>query len=288
MTVCIATLCFNEADESPMVVVAADRMVTLGSFMEFEHANSKMKTVSPYALVLIAGDTLVGTRLAQEVCSSMAGTNPPIADVASALSRHYHATRQGSMEESILKPRGLDLASYFGRHASLNPQVTMMLDQQLAQFNLGVELLLAGIDPSGGHAYSIHNPGGPELQHDVIGYSAIGSGSIHALQAMVGFKHHAKTPFMDGLYRTYAAKRRSEVALGVGLDTDLFVISRAGTIRLEKSDLDRLDEVYSDTRQQEERALQSSLSGLSVKVLGDIADAGTMETPRPEPSEDSN
>lgn len=253
-----------------MALVAADRMVTLAGFMEFEHANPKMAHVSPYAVVLIAGDTLLGTRLATDVCATMAGTNPPLAAIASALSQHYAATRQTVMEEQLLKPRGLDLGSYYGRHATLNSQITMMLDQRLSEFNLGVELLLTGIDSDGAHIYSIHNPGGPELQHDVIGYGAIGSGAIHANQSMIGFGHHATVPFRDALYRTYAAKRRAEVAPGVGRDTDLIVISAEGTRMLDEEQIEELSKMYGSTQKATEQSLQKNLEELSIEVLKKI------------------
>jgi hypothetical protein len=40
-------------------------MVTLGGFIEFEHAMPKMQTESTRAVAMTAGDTLIGTRIAR-------------------------------------------------------------------------------------------------------------------------------------------------------------------------------------------------------------------------------
>lgn len=116
MTVCIAALCRNEGQ--PHAVVAADRMVTLGNFIEFEHAVPKMAISSPHAIAMVAGDTLTGVRLSQEVAGGMAGTNPPIVAIAQQLATHYEATRSARIEQQILAPRGLNWQTYYGGHAA--------------------------------------------------------------------------------------------------------------------------------------------------------------------------
>src|SRR4051794_24783722 len=78
---------------------------------------------------------------------------------------------------------------------------------------------------TGGHIYSVQNPGRPELLNDIIGYAANGSGTIHALQSMIGLGHSPEAEYHTTVFRVYASKRRAEVAPGVGADTDLAVIS---------------------------------------------------------------
>jgi hypothetical protein len=211
MTLCMAAICAGE-DRKPLAVVAADRMVTYGGFIEFEHTVPKMAHPTPYAVAMIAGDTLMGTTLARGVATDCIGTSPPVSDVAGRLAQRYMELRRVELENQILSVRGLDLQTYYGAHQALSPQVVMMLDQQMSQFNLGVELILAGVDGSGAHLYSIHNPGQPARDHDVIGYCAVGSGGIHALQAMIGFRHSSESGLRETLFRVYSAKRRAEVA----------------------------------------------------------------------------
>lgn len=264
MTICLAALC-SEGDEDPRAVVAADRMVTYGGFIEFEHTMPKVAHASPYALAMVAGDTLVGTRLARAVADSVAGTSPKVVEIAQSLAQHYETVRQEQVEHQILVPRGLNLATFYGAHASLNGQITMMIDQQMLGFNLNVELLLAGVDDDGAHIYSIMNPGRPETQHDIIGYAAAGSGAIHALQSMIGFRHSADADVKETVFRVYASKRRAEVAPGVGHDTDMAVISRDGVKWLSEETLKQLGVLYDDFQQSTDAAVDKELKDLDLE-----------------------
>jgi hypothetical protein len=248
VTLCLAALCREGEgdDEERRVVVAADRMVTYPGFIEFEHTSSKIAEMSVFALAMVAGSALVGNRMVTETATALSGTTPRVAEIATQLSRQYEAVRAEQIEHQILMPRGLDYVAFYDRHATLNGQLTMMLDQQMAQFNPEVELLLAGLDDSGAHIFTVHNPGGPELQHDMIGYAAVGSGWIHAMQSMIGFRHSASADFNETVFRVYASKRRSEVAPGVGLDTDMCTLSPAGVHWLTKEEKQKLEGFYED------------------------------------------
>jgi hypothetical protein len=248
-------------------------MVTLGGFIEFEHAVPKMAPASTRALAMSAGDTLVGTRIAQEIADSLTGT-PPVIEIAQQLAMHYEATRMARIEQQVLALRGLNWQTYYAGHASFNPQITVMLDQQMQQFNLGVEFLLAGVDDTGAHIYSIQNPGQPEYLHDVIGYAAIGSGAIHAVQSMIGFAHSANAEYQETLFRVYASKRRSEVAPGVGLDTDMAIISTGGIHWLSVQDIDELRKIYEDFESSTTAALTKQLDAFK---LGEPAEKGSTD-----------
>jgi hypothetical protein len=264
MTVCIAALC-NEGDE-PRAIVAADRMVTLGSFIEFEHAlpRMKMQETSSFAVAMVAGDTLLGTRIAGAVADAAAGSTPPMASLAVQLATRYAEARRDQIEEQLLIPRALSLNDYYTAHASLNSQIVAMLDAYMSSFNLEVELLLAGVDPSGAHIHTVHNPGAQDRKHDVIGYAAIGSGAIHALQSLIGFRHAGTADYHETVFRVYASKRRSEVAPGVGHDTDMAVISHAGVHWLTEGELAQLALIYEDFGLSTDHALKEKLDGFSL------------------------
>jgi len=257
-------------------VVATDRMVSLGGFIEFEHAVPKMMTASTRALAMSAGDALIGTQILREVVASLTGS-PTILEMAQQLAANYAATRTARLEQNLLALRGLTLQSFYGAHNSLSPQIVMMLDQQMQQFNLGVEVVLAGVDESGAHIYSVQNPGQPQTLHDVIGYVAIGSGAIHAIQSMIGFGHTGDADYHETVFRVYASKRRSEVAPGVGLDTDMAVIEAGGIHWLSGEELEQLRGIYEEFEGSTTAALTKQLAAFK---LGDPkADNGKSGTP---------
>jgi len=258
MTVCLAALCEN----GRTVVVAADRMVTFGGIIEFEHTVPKMTPTTSLAMVMVAGDTLLGTELAQTVAAQVRGTTPSINTIAVALGQEFQAIRRREMEVEILVPRALDLNSYYGAHASLNGQIVVGLDHNLTQFSLGVELLLGGVDEEGSHIYSISNPNQVRC-HDIIGHGAVGSGAIHALQSMIGFRHDATARLGETVFRAYASKRRSEAAPGVGRDTDLAIVSEHGIRRLSDDELKNMSSILDEHQASTTDALRAKLDALS-------------------------
>jgi hypothetical protein len=110
----------------------------------------------------------------------------------------------------------------------------------------------------------VQNPGGSDRLLDIIGYGAIGSGTIHALQSMIGFRHSPDGDYLHTVFTVYASKRRAEVAPGVGQDTDMAVISTSGVHWLTEHELGRLSEMYEDFRSSTDATLTEKLSNFSL------------------------
>ncbi len=247
MTICLGALCAQDAGRPcSAAVVASDRMVTLGGLIEFDHSAPKVTRLGLTAVGLIAGDALTGSKLLGDVATSNSGPSDSVGDLASHLARTYAEVRLARAEAALLLPRGLSLQTYYDSHQRLLPQLVGAIDQQLCQFDLGVEVLLVGVDRSGSHLFTVTNPGGRCDTHDVIGYAAIGSGALHALQAMIGFRHATSQDLHRTVFRAYAAKRQAEVAPGVGRETDLLVVDEAGVFRLGHRTLEQLERLFAE------------------------------------------
>jgi 20S proteasome alpha/beta subunit len=272
VTVCIAALCRAD-DGEPRAIVATDRMVTAGDFLEFEHSGSKMVQLTDKAAVMVAGNTLDGMRLVNEAAADDLPEH--IVAIATTLGERYGAARLERAEQAALTPHGLSLDSFHGMHRGLNEQVVMLLENQLSQFNLGVELLLAGVDDSGAHIYTNGNPGGGNTNHDPIGWAAIGIGAPHVLSTMAGYVHSATADYKQTLFRVYAAKRGAEVAPGVGRETEMAVISNEGLERLSSDDLERLALIFDGFRSITGLELQKQLDAFHPEGGPDGADGNT-------------
>lgn len=271
MTVCLAALCGNGEDSR--VVVAADRMVSAGGFMEFEHRGSKIVELADHALVMVAGDTNEGMRLVHQAAAEI-GDSTPVPGIAEDLGERYATARLRRAEQSLLGTRGLDLNSYYQVQGTLNPQMVAMIDNGFANWDLGVELLLAGVDESGAHIHTNHNPGGGNQDHRPVGWTSIGSGAIHVIPSMAGFEHAPHAGYGQTLFRVYASKRRAEVAPGVGHETDVAVVSREGIKRLTSQELQQLDSIYEN--------FLSTTSNELAKQLDSFDPEGTQVMNRPE------
>ncbi len=245
MTVCIGALATKKDNHSENVIVASDRMVSLGGFMEFEHGVSKIGKLSNKSVALVAGDTLVGSQIVDASRNKIAlSSELTILEIAKIVADTYAEKRDEIIESQVFRPRGITRDEFYNDYQNkLLQNIAYQLDQLVANWNVGVEIIVAGVDDFGAHLYTIVNPG---TYTDVyqIGYNAVGSGAIHAMQSLIGFAHSPYQELNRTIFCTFAAKKRGEVAPGVGKETDLFVISKDGITELSQNQITELEELY--------------------------------------------
>jgi len=251
MTVCIGAIS-HWAPDGQAVVVASDHMVTMGGFMQYEHDVPKIKFVSSKICVMMAGDTLSATTLIQQLSSHFRTGEPSVEDVVNTAKTFYEQLRQDQIETEVFRPRGFTMQQFYqeGLQSRLQPHLVGAIDDEVMSYDLGVELLVAGVDSEGAHIYTVGNPGAiGNYKH--TGYVSVGSGQIHAVQSLIGFKHSAYRSLYETIFEVYASKRRAEAAPGVGTETDLCFIppGEMGWVLLNRQQLSKLDRLYTEFSQ---------------------------------------
>jgi 20S proteasome alpha/beta subunit len=247
MTVCIAANCASGKG----VVVGSDRMISAPYLtLEFDHPDGKIDVIGPRCVALTAGDALT----AQEILSGGAGLagqlqDPLISHFAAHVRKQYVEARRRVATEPYLQPRGMSFDEFYvggviNRLPGDLADLAMTLDAMIQRINLGVSVILAGVEGSGGHIYSIEDPGTVAC-FDRLGFHAIGSGHRHAMMALVNYGQHQTTDLNRTVFNVYCAKRSAEVAPGVGLATEIRIITpNRGVIALNQDDLDTLLPLY--------------------------------------------
>lgn len=226
MTVCIAALYGGGAG----VILVSDRMVTahIPIGYEFEHQeNTKIVELdgADSVHVLVAGDVLRGHEILGVARAQLAqkegGTTA--SEAAETVRVAYQQVRLANIIHRELEPRGLDLNSYYGRQQQLAPQVVQIVDQALCNGDMGVEMLVAGPNGDSHAIYTVLNPG---TTHDnsAIGHGAIGSGAPHALYSLIEGSYKPSLSKEEVIGLVQGAKKRSEVAPGVGVETTIVEI----------------------------------------------------------------
>src|SRR6266404_4303806 len=281
MTVCLGALCSDrDGHSSKAVVVGADRMVTLGGHTEFEHEVPKIMAVTDRVVALIAGDALKGGSLIRDIASQMPAGAMSVKAVADAISVRYTQLRQQQIQSDIFTPRGISMAQFYGGlQQQMLPQIVAGIDNHVASYNFGVDILIAGVDDSGASLFSLTNPGGTLNDFQQIAYTAIGSGALHALQSMIGFGHMGGRSLHETAFSVYASKRRGEVAPGVGKDTDLFIVTANGITRLPDSVKTELESAYSEYQRPLAEEVREKLAKIKLFETEGEADV----QPQPEP-----
>jgi hypothetical protein len=123
--------------------------------------------------------------------------------------------------------------------------------EELTKFQMSeIETIMTGTDRSGSHIYTVHNltSSGNCIAscEDTVGFAAIGIGSHHAESQFMLAGHHRASPVPETLFLTYLAKKRAEVAPGVGGETDMLMVGpQLGSLQNIRTDvIDGLDRIY--------------------------------------------
>lgn len=266
MTVCIGAVSYWHPG-GQAVVVASDHMVTMGGFIQYEHETPKIRFVTPKICVMLAGDTAMASSIIERLSNHFSEGQHSTADVALAAKIFYEDFRQEQIISEIFRPRGITMEEFYqgGLQSRLLPQIAGSIDDQVMAYDLNVELLIAGVDSEKAHIYTVSNPG-VITNYKHSGYVSIGSGSIHAVQSLIGFGHSSLHSLFETIFTVYASKRRAEVTPGVGIETDLFIITPDdyGWIRLNKQQLSKLDKLYSEFGQPGSAEIAAKVTSLEL------------------------
>jgi len=237
MTVCVAAIC-----ENSMIVGLADRMLSTGD-VELQPLQSKIIQLSNSMFAMYAGDVALATELLTNIKATVANriSKDPknwwkIVDVADLWREAYIKHKRTKAEAAILTPLGLTSDTFISRQKELSNGFISQLTAELVNFVIpDVHVIFSGIDPSGPHLYLANNA--DITCWDGVGFVAIGSGSYHARSQMLFSGHTSSTTLTRGTAAIYMAKRRAEIAPGVGDHTDSALLLAIGQLSVIRDDV---------------------------------------------------
>lgn len=249
MTICLALVC----DNGKSIVAVADRMVSDDSLsLEFEQETRKIELIGDSFAALTAGDALAHIELIRDASEEISKLGQPrVRNVADAVKQCFIQHRQALAETLVMQRAGLDYDTFLEKQQNLSETFVLALSSEYQSVELGVELLLVGVDPPDAHLYVISDPGIVAC-FDSIGYAVIGSGQPHAEGFLTEANYSRQISLKRGILLAYFAKRRSERAPGVGSRfTDILTIEAdKGTRFLTQANITKLDSVYLEYLQQ--------------------------------------
>lgn len=240
MTICLAVLCEN----SHKVVVAADRMVT-ASDTEFEQDIQKVNLVTDHCAVLSAGSALRQVDLIRGARGELhINRNPQVINVVAQITKEFVEARRQKAEELHLRPLGLNFEQFLMLQDKLSENLILRLTRNIETEILNLELIVAGVDSSGGHIYYVCDPGTSDC-FDGVGFCAIGSGEHHAELTFIRSNFSPGLPLNQAVFLAYQAKRDAEMAPGVGARyTDIGIIDENGLHFVSDKVLAELNQAY--------------------------------------------
>ncbi len=275
MTVCVAAIAENSC-----VIGASDRMLTAGD-VQFEPQQTKILRVTPSIAIMMAGDSGLQADIVQRlqpIVSELLADDEdallPVVDVAEEYARLHTQARSKLASAAILAPLGLDSDTFLSRQKELAPRLVSQLSRELLNFDCPlVQTIIAGVDATGPHLYALN--GAAIMCRDAVGFAAIGAGYWHSDSYLMVAGHTRHRVFSDSLLATYAAKKRAEVAPGVGEATDMFMIGPAAGSYLPIGDhvLATLSDIHRTMRAKQQEADDDAQNKVKKFVEGVIRTA---------------
>lgn len=225
VTVCVAAIAAYPGGR--ILIGASDRMLTDGD-IEFEQEQMKIHSLTSSIVVMIAGDIAIQTELLIQVqawATGLINATPNewllVKDAADQFRAAVVELRRQKAADAILAPLDLDYGTLVS--GAVASDLQLQLSKELLDFQIGpIEAIIMGMDTTGAHIYVVGERG--VSCQDWVGFAAIGGGAWHANSQLM-FAGHVKTrDFTEALMSVYTAKRRAEVAPGVGEATDMIVV----------------------------------------------------------------
>ena len=245
------------------MVVASDRMIT-ASYppVEFEHDVPKLEEIGRSCVALTAGDALAHVDLFRTAKGAIGGLSAPsIQHIAEVIRSCYTAERLKTVGQRVLGLRGWSLEQFYGELPRIiPPDVFMTVDYQIANYDYGLEILVAGVDAEA-HIYTVRNPGHTDC-FDSLGYNAIGSGGLHSLSTFISNGCSGAMSLNQGVYLVFEAKRAAEIAPGVGSRLDMAIVTRGNIHILSDVEIKALDDIHKERTAPHTEATEERIAAL--------------------------
>lgn len=256
MTVCVALL----SDDKRSVVGISDQMVTAAD-IQFEPPQAKIFPITTSIVIMTAGDSSFNAEILAEVTETVrtrVEREPDdwwrVADVAKLYQQTAGHLSASKASAALLAPFDLDSQSFITRQSEMSEGFIEKMATELLNFSVPyAQVIITGIDKTGGHIFVVDNS--EIMCLDKLGFASIGAGQWHANSQLMFNCYVPSYPAAGALFECYAAKKRAEVAPGVGSATDMFwILSLGGFSPINESVLYKLDEIYEEMRKSEQEA----------------------------------
>lgn len=222
MTTCNAVIC----GDGTAIILVADKMISAG-FIESELEITKMRQIHADWWMLFAGDdiTPVFDIIDYAKADLEDGQPASVVRVQNVVQVAFAKKRMEMAEALYLTPIKWDIERFNNEGNTLLPDFSE-IKTKIADFSLGIELLIAGFDQRKAYVFSLYGYGenrGIPRRSDIPGFDSIGSGSTGSTFMMYYRDLSAKTSVREALYYALEGKYFGEQAGGVGESTDLFL-----------------------------------------------------------------
>ena len=258
MTICIASVCIHNNKE--VFVIATDHMIDVG-IGQFEHDIKKHKKLNGKNIAMLSGNSLIFNDLVKDIKE-----DSPFKEIKEKIYSNFVALKKDWINKQLLSKFGLDENEIKEIIKSeLKNQFVAKLIEQIAKFELKTGILLVGFEENKTQIAEIGENGYADFSD--IHFHAIGSGQLQAVNTLLFQKQSKDNNLRTTIYNVFKAKSNAEVSSGVGIETDMLILTQDGCHDLTKEDLDTLSKIYKEEIQRGRNSIDLN----NLKIMNSIA-----------------
>jgi len=240
MTICIAAIgkCEELENDDEAIVFATDHMISL-PMGQFEHSIEKYKKINSNTIAMLSGEAL----LFEDIIENASELNS-FDEIRDKIHQNMIEIKDYRINKWILDKFKInfDYLKQLLMAPEHNDTVIEILDA-IKKFNLQSSIILAGFKDNKAHIAEISEVGSTNARD--INFDAIGTGATQAINTLLFQRHSKNNNLKTTLYNVYKAKKNSEVAVGVGRETDIFILLKDGKIyKINDIQIQKLNEIY--------------------------------------------
>jgi hypothetical protein len=287
VTVCVAAICSS----GDIIYGASDRMITAGD-IQFEPQQPKVYPISNSIVAQVAGDASIQAQIMQKVVADVGKRIDTdranwwnVRDVAELYRHYYEELRLMYAEHDVLAPLNLDRNTWLTKQNEMNSELVRKIATELINYDWqDTAAIFSGVDTSRAHIYVVRK--GVISCQDLVGFAAIGAGEWHANSQIMFAGHSKYKPIPDTLLLVYSAKKRGEVAPGVGKATDMFSIGpRLGSYaNIAEEIIQSLEKIYCAEQKRHQKAAEKAIVEVN-QYVEEIAKRAVERTQAAEPAD---
>jgi len=270
MTVGIAAICENESE--PEVIVAADRMVTVGRSggVEYEDTSTKIETLvndrDISAVVIGSGNTTYIDEIVN-IAKDLASANQiKTPDTARELvvTAYKHAV-QKTISNSVLSPLGFEIEDLRNNDVSVPPEIQRAVFEQgqniKQQAGKEAQLLVVAASKSDSRISVV--AGNDYTDFSEIGYAVIGSGTDSARLTFIRKNYDSGCSFQEAVFTVVEAKSQAEERQGVGQQMDILKVSQSEIQQFTDAEINELRTELTNIKDAEREAREKVINSWS-------------------------
>jgi hypothetical protein len=240
MTICIAAMGKGEKG-ADLIVFATDHMISLPPPLgQFERPIEKYKKINDNTIAMLSGNPLIFDDLLVD-CRKSCGFD----EIKKVIQKNMNSVKSDIIQKQLLDifKMNYDYVKEVLKGPIPNPFIQGILDS-LSKFNLNTGILLIGFEGDNAQIVEITETTMANLRD--INFGAIGTGAVQAINTLLFQRHSKDDSLPTTIYNVYKAKRNAEVAIGVGKETDVIILTKLGTTKIDGDKIRILSKIYED------------------------------------------